>query len=134
MSEPKHFKALTFDANSVIFDEGDPADAAYLIRNGVIDIRIGSRGDTPQTLATLKDGDVFGEMALIEDRKHMASAVAVKKTDVVEIPRAEFNKRLDAMDPIMRGMIRVLVARLRLMANEIPRRRGVHWEGWGSKK
>lgn len=134
MSEPKHFKPMSFDPNSVIFNEGDPADAAYLIRVGVIEIRIGNRGDTPQTLATLKDGDVFGEMALIEDRKHTATAVAVEKTDVVEIPRSEFNKRLEAMDPIMRGLIRVLVGRLRHMADEIPRRRGVHWEGWGSRK
>ena len=55
-AEESAFKKVSFSANSVIFDEGDAGDAAYLIRSGWVEIRKGAQSSNPQTLAELTKG------------------------------------------------------------------------------
>ena len=104
---------ITFDANDVIFDEWGNPDRAYLIRTGLVEIRSGAHGKTPQRLATRSSGDIIGEMTLVDGKPRIASAIALKRTEVVEIPREDFRQRVDRLDPIMRKVIFLLVARLR---------------------
>ncbi len=127
MSETSPFKRRTFEPNSVIFDEGDPAEAIYVIKSGSVAIRIGTRGDNPQTVTTLGKGEIFGELALLENRSHLAAAVAVEKTEAVEVPHDEFLKRLNASDPIMKTVVNRLVLRLRELTSELEKRGDVIW-------
>ena len=109
------FKKLAFEPNETIFEEDQPADAVFLIVGGQVEIRTGLRDNSPQRLAVCKKGDVIGEMALIEDRPHTASAVALTRTTVLAMPRLEFMRRVKDMDPVMRGIVLTLVGRLRQM-------------------
>ena len=127
MSETSPFKHRTFEPNCVIFSEGDPAEAVYVIKSGSVVIRIGTRGDNPQTVTTLGEGDIFGELALLENRSHSATAVAVEKTETVEVPHEEFLKRLNASDPIMKVVVNRLVLRLRELTSELEKRGDFIW-------
>lgn len=133
MSLNQPYKRTTFEPNHVIFAEGDTAKAIYVIKNGAVEIRVGTRGDNPQTLATLRKGEVFGELALIEERSRKAAAIAIEKTEVVEVPCEEFIERLNATDPIMKTVIYHLVWRLRQMTDERVKGGDVSWEGWRRK-
>ena len=53
MSTETAFQALKFGANKVILAEGDYGDQAYLIREGVVEIRKGAYGESPRVLALL---------------------------------------------------------------------------------
>ena len=66
-------------AGTVIFKAGDSGDEMYLIREGEVEIRSGER-----VLRTLEPGDLFGEMALISNQPHSATAVA--RTDCTLLP------------------------------------------------
>ena len=122
MGEKADFGRKTFEANRTIFDEGDPADAVYVLRSGAVEIRAGTRGDNPRSLATIKVGEVFGELALLEDRSHKAAAVALEKSEVLEVPRKAFLDRLNASDPIMKAVVNHLVSRLKEMTDDLEAR------------
>jgi NTE family protein len=122
MSEKTTFSRKTFEPNRTIFDEGDPADTVYILRSGAVEIRIGTRGDYPRTLTKVKVGDVFGELALLEKRSHEAAAFALEESEVLEVPRDEFIKRLNASDPVMKTVVNHLVSRLREMTSEFKKR------------
>lgn len=124
MSEKTTFSRRTFEPNHKIFDEGDPAETVYILRRGIVEIKTGTLGDSPRTVTTIKVGSVFGELALLENRSHRATAIAVKKTEVLEVPRREFIKRLNASDPVMKAVVNHLVSRLQEMASEL----GKRWE------
>ncbi len=121
MSEITTFNRKTFEPNQTIFDEGDPADTVYILRHGAVEIRIGTRGDNPRTLTKVKVGDVFGEMALLENRSHGAAAITLEKSEVLEVPRKEFVSRLNKSDPVMKTVVNHLVSRLHEMTSEFKR-------------
>ena len=74
-------------------------------------------------------GFVFGELALLENRSHQAAAVAVEKTEVLEVPREEFIKKLNASDPVMKTVVNHLVSRLRQITSELGKREDASWGG-----
>lgn len=82
----------------------------YVIRYGKIRIFRDQDG-TETTLATLKPGDSFGEIALFDDKPRSASAQAVGDTEVDIVPRAAFEAL--QCDPTVRGVMLKLGQRIR---------------------
>ncbi len=119
MDESMAFRRLSFAVNRLIFDEGEQSAEAYLIRSGKVEIRVGVRSDAPRVLAVIGKGQAFGEMALFDNRPHMAAAVAVEPTEVTAIAREEFQQRVADMDPAIRGIVMLMVERMRTMAEEV---------------
>jgi alkyl hydroperoxide reductase subunit AhpC/uncharacterized protein (DUF924 family)/CRP-like cAMP-binding protein len=72
-------QTVTFEAGKTILAEGEFGDTAFLIVSGSVDVSVGS-GPKQKHLATLRAGDVFGEMSLIEPGPRSATVRAV--TDV----------------------------------------------------
>ncbi len=71
-----------YGAGEVIFREGERGEEFFVIRRGEIEIRLGNR-----LLETLRENEIFGEMALIDAGPRSADAVA--KTDAVVAPITE---------------------------------------------
>lgn len=107
-----------YHANSLIFDEGDKGDVAFLIRSGQVEIRKGSRHSNPHRLAILNKGEVLGEMALIDDGPRMAAAIALTDVELIEMKREDFKEMVSSMSPIMKGIVRAMANRLRIIADE----------------
>ncbi len=68
--------AKRFASGAYLFREGDAGDCLYVVFEGQVRIsrRVAGRGDEP--LAVLRRGDVFGEMALVDDQARSADARA----------------------------------------------------------
>lgn len=104
--QPESVRRLYFHQGEVIFCEGDFGDRLFVIISGDVDIiRHG------QAIASLKAGDVFGEMALISDE--MRSAQALARTDVhaVGISRASFQQLVTHLPGVRNTIDGVLIAR-----------------------
>ncbi len=101
-----------FPEGEVIFREGDPGDAAYLVETGVIGIFKTVEGEEIQ-LATMTDGELFGEMAIIDGSERMAHAVALEDSVIVAIPRAGIEAMLEKQNPLIKTLIQILVDNLR---------------------
>ncbi len=131
MADEVKFHKKRFPKNSVLVNEGEQGEYAYLIVKGKVEIRKGFSSNNPQTLATRTRGDVVGELALFDNRPHIASVVAVEDTEVNAISREEFCSRLESMDPVMRGIMTLLVARVRQMTDELMNDEpDVNWAKW----
>ena len=124
------FEVVRFEDNEVIFEEGEPGDAAYLITKGTVEIRKGMKTSNPQTLARLGVNDIFGEMALFDNAPRMGEAVARSNVELVAITHDEFHRRLDTIDPVIKTISVYLVSRVRNMAQEFQKRKDPDWGKW----
>ncbi|MCA9539215.1 MAG: cyclic nucleotide-binding domain-containing protein [Myxococcales bacterium] len=79
-----------FAAGRTIFREGDPADAAYVIESGRVEILTG-RGVDEVRVAELGPGDVLGELALLDGARRSAGARAVDQVSTFRIDKNEFD-------------------------------------------
>ena len=122
---------LTFHRNEYMIKEGSDSDVAYLIMSGRVEIRKGAFSQAPQRLAVLGKGEMIGEMALFDDSPRMASVIALEDTTVRVISREELKRRIGTLDPVMRGIMRIMIKRLRLMAEDaMPKQTEVNWSEW----
>ena len=129
----QRFEQKTFKPGECLFKEGDTGEAAYLITSGKVEIRIGYHGDNPQTLAVLGKGEVIGEMSLLDDEPHIASGIATEETVVSAISRDEFIRRVNSMDPVMKGIFKIMVKRIRKMTEGPRKKSKVNWSEWDNK-
>jgi len=75
-----------YSDNEVIFKEGDIGDAMYVIQSGKIKItKKTASGDL--TIATLQDGEIFGEMALFDRLPRSGTARASGNARVLSIDK-----------------------------------------------
>jgi len=66
--------------------EGDPGDSMFIISTGEVRATVESDG-RQVPVATLRDGDFFGEMAALSGEPRTATVTAVKNTEVLELSR-----------------------------------------------
>lgn len=105
-----------YSAGEVLFKEGDEAEEAYIIDEGVVTIsKCNSRDHRPFTLVSLRSGDMFGELALIDQENRSADAVASSNVQVIVLPRAHFTRLIENEPDKARVMLRMLSERLRRM-------------------
>lgn len=93
-----------------LFAQGDEADGAYLIAGGSVEVR--RRTARGIEVSTLTAGDIVGEMALFTGGRRSADAVVRTRAALIFLSRAEFEQRIEAMDPVMRQIARILVRRV----------------------
>jgi hypothetical protein len=75
----------------MIFREGDTTQEAYRILKGRVEISIAGEGKAV-ILAQLGEGDIFGEMAMVDERPRSASAQALEVTECEVLTAENFNE------------------------------------------
>lgn len=85
-----------FRRNEVIFHQGDPGDSLHIVDEGSVKITLPSPDGEEAIIATLRQGDFFGELALLDGAPRSATAVALEATTTLALPRDAFMEVLDA--------------------------------------
>lgn len=100
-----------------IFQHGDAGDKLYLILEGQVRISRDVPGMGEEALAVLGPGQVFGEMALLDESPRSADARVHSRCRVLAIPKDGFDDLLfmqkDLAYEVLWSMVRMLVGRLR---------------------
>ncbi len=78
---------IKYKANKAIFQQGDPADAVFYIREGDVKITVVSKQGKEAVVAMLGAGDFFGEGCLAGQPVHMASAAATTGSTIARIEK-----------------------------------------------
>ncbi|RDH81609.1 MAG: hypothetical protein DIZ80_16185 [endosymbiont of Galathealinum brachiosum] len=103
-----------YPLDSLIFSDGDPADCAYIIEKGMVEVSI-IKDEKKLIIALLTDGDLLGEMALIDDHVRNATAIAIEDSQLIVIPREYIKHKIDISDPTVRFFLQVIMERYRDM-------------------
>jgi CRP-like cAMP-binding protein/sugar phosphate isomerase/epimerase len=85
-----------FDPGQTIFTEGDQGDAAYFITEGRVKVVGTSQGFKEILLGELGEGQMFGEMALIDEKPRSASVVTLTPCKMAYISKQAFNEFIEA--------------------------------------
>ncbi len=102
-----------FSAGSEIFKQGDPGDGVYVVQEGRVELS-GALGPAQrQVFARVGPGDLFGEMAVVEDKPRSANAIAATDAAVVFIPRAAMLTAVQQSPELAFGLLREISQRLR---------------------
>src|SRR5262245_7518880 len=95
---------VSLGKDAVVFKETDPADAFYLIRNGMVKVAKKS-GDKEVVLSYLVAGNFFGETALFAETPRTSSVTTIFPTDLIKLSKGDFNNFL-ATNPELREVPR----------------------------
>jgi len=103
------FKRLYPD-NTMVFCEHEPGNELYIIQSGKI--KITKMIDNKEVLlAVLKEGDIFGEMALLENKPRSASAIAYGDTQLMAINKENFKTMISTQPQLVTKLICLLAER-----------------------
>jgi len=102
----------TYPHDTTIFLQGDAGDTAYLIERGQVEISTES-GGRKLVLAILQQGDLFGEMALIDNSSRSATAAALGDVELSVISHDYLYSKMGRADPLINLLLRVILQRFR---------------------
>jgi CRP-like cAMP-binding protein len=97
----------SFEPGQTIVERGEPGDALYIVLRGTAHVDVGGR------YHELRQGDFFGEMALIAGKTRTATVNAVERVDGLRIGADEFQGFLLQQPRVALAMLKSLVERLR---------------------
>lgn len=109
------FERLVLRSGELIFSEGDIGEHAYVIETGEVRISRTRDGAQELTLAHLSRGDLFGELALLDDQPRAASASALVDSELMTLDRASFESQLHNHPERARRLFKVFASRMRSM-------------------
>jgi CRP-like cAMP-binding protein len=101
----------------VLFEAGDEPDSIYVVLTGRIAIALGNRpfDHRESVIALMEEGDLFGEMGMLDKSARSAGARALETSTVLEIPYTSVLDQLNASTSLMWNVVRMLSRRLRAM-------------------
>ncbi len=84
-----YFDTINYKNNETIFSEGDPSDKFYILAEGNVKVLKHTMMGKDIILEIMSPGDIFGGVAVLDNRPFPASAQAMKATTVVKIKRQD---------------------------------------------
>ena len=112
-------RLASFPKGARLVRQGEAARGAFVIRRGRVEAQVALPGGGTLPVAELGEGDMFGEMALIERGVCTASVFAREAVEVSFIERDDFRAMVASRDPaaleIQRKITQVLAAKLRAL-------------------
>ena len=85
------FDTERYGRDKRVIEEGDPGDKLYIIARGSAEVRKREADGEERTIAVLEDGDVFGEIALLDDVPRNASIVTRTPCLMLTLGRQQFD-------------------------------------------
>jgi len=83
---------LCLPGGQILFTEGDPPDALYLVLAGALAISAGKQVEQGTILGQIRVGETVGEMGLLSDRPRSATVVALRDCSLLRIGKPAFEK------------------------------------------
>lgn len=103
--------ARTYDGKDIIFAEGEPGEELYIVQAGRVKIFKLLNGHEV-LLNVMKDGDIFGEMALLDNKPRFASAIPLEISNIITISKANFANITETNPQLMSKVISLLSERV----------------------
>lgn len=99
---------ISLDAEQVVFEKGDAGDSLYVIVSGSVRVWDGER-----LLNELREGEAFGELALLDPEPRLGTVRAAEPTNLLRLDAPSFREVLDSQPEVSAAILRVVTRYLR---------------------
>jgi CRP-like cAMP-binding protein len=111
-------KNRIYPQNTMFFSEAEPGDELFIIKRGSVKItKIIAHNEV--LLAVLKEGDIFGEMALLENKPRTASAIAYEECEVIAVSLENFKRFAGDLPDLITRITILLAERIWLIYKQL---------------
>jgi CRP/FNR family transcriptional regulator, cyclic AMP receptor protein len=102
-----------------IFAKGDPGTGLMGVLAGAVKVSVASADGKDIVLNVFREGDIFGEIALLDGRSRTADATAMSDSELIVIERRDFVPFLSSQPDVMLKFIEILCSRLRRTSEQV---------------
>lgn len=103
----------SYNAGEIVIRQGEPATECFVVVTGTAVVAYQDRaGASLRTVAMLKTGDLFGEIALIQGTVRSASVTAAEPLECLVLPGEVLQHLLESNHAFALGLLRMAVSRL----------------------
>lgn len=107
----------TVQRNEMLFAVAERATSIYVVVSGTFRVFTSSMQGTEPTLALIHEGEIVGELGVLDDVPRSASIAALRRSEIVEVPAGSFRTAYHADPAIARQLVTMLAARLRTVTD-----------------
>ena len=106
-----------FAPGETVIRAGDPGSSMFVVHKGRVTVQVSENG-RPRTVATLNEGDFFGEMALFTGEPRTANVLALEETEVLEINHAAMKRVFDTNPDLVESLSFIMAERRQGLASQ----------------
>jgi CRP-like cAMP-binding protein len=106
----EHMEVLSLPVGTVVFREGDPGDALFIVSEG--EVSLGSEGPPRVEMSRVGPGGFFGEVSLITEGPRTATVTTVAPTELIKIDRMAMSQVIGEHPDVLRVVLRFVRDRL----------------------
>jgi CRP/FNR family transcriptional regulator, cyclic AMP receptor protein len=117
-----HLDELDYLTGQIIFKLGDPGGTMYVVESGRVELFVQDQADERVHLGYVNEGELFGELSLLDNEPRSASAKATQETHLIAIDREDLLILVQAHPPAALDMMSALGHRIR-SSNQLVRER-----------
>jgi CRP-like cAMP-binding protein len=101
-----------YQAGEKVFGQGDSADCAFIVQKGMVRLYQSVDGHQVE-IADIPPGEIFGEMAVLDQGSRSATAIAVEVTTLACVPKEAFLTKLEKSDKFLGALIQLFIRNIR---------------------
>lgn len=105
---------ITVPAGVEVMRKGDQGEALYVISSGEVKVH-----DENQTVAEFREGEIVGELALLDQEPRSMSVTTVTDTEFLRISRSSFYRLLKDRPDVLEKLIAIITKRLRRQTRKL---------------
>ncbi len=106
-----------FAPGETVIRAGDEGSSMFVVHKGKVRVQVSENG-RPRTVATLNEGDFFGEMALFTGEPRTANVLALEETEVLEIGHAAMKRVFDTNPDLVESLSFIMAERRQGLASQ----------------
>ena len=114
-----YMKTRRVARGTAIFAKGDPGTGLMGVLAGSVKVSVASAEGKDIVLNVFREGEVFGEIALLDGRPRTADAPAMSDCELIVIERRDFVPFLSGHPDVMLKFIEILCSRLRHTSEQV---------------
>lgn len=108
-----------FKRGATIFDKGDPGAGLFAVHDGSVKISVPSADGREAVFNLMREGEIFGEIALLDGEPRTADAVAFTDCRLMIIERRDFLPLLRDFPDVAIKLLELLCSRLRRTSEQV---------------
>lgn len=106
-----------FAPSETVIRAGEPGSSMFVVHKGRVRVQVSENGRS-RTVATLNEGDFFGEMALFTGEPRTANVLALEETEVLEIGHAAMKRVFDTNPDLVESLSFIMAERRQGLATQ----------------